>query len=157
MRLRSMLAGAAIVMATAVPAHAQLRSVSVISAQAAAKAIAAAQAEATKNGWNVSITVVDPNGDLVAFARMDAAPISSIDVSLGKARTAARFRRVTRYYDSVAVNGRPQVMGLPGVTPIEGGVPVVVNGAVVGAIGVSGATSAQDAQCATAGAATVTP
>jgi glc operon protein GlcG len=161
MRLRAF--PAAILCVTAVTASlptsalAQLRQVPTISAEAAQRALAAAQAEAARNQWNVSIAVVDPSGDLIAFTRMDGASVASVDVAQQKARTSARFRRATRYYDSVSTAGRLQVMTLKGMTPIEGGIPVIVNGVVVGAIGVSGATSAQDAQCATAGAAVIRP
>jgi glc operon protein GlcG len=141
----------------ATPLHAQVRTARIVAADGAQRAIAAALAEAKKQGWNVSIAVVDVSGDLLAFLRMDGASVASTDVSRAKARTAARFRRATRYYDSTATAGRLQVMALEGMTPIEGGVPIIVNGEVIGAIGVSGATSAQDAQVAQAGAAAILP
>ena len=138
-------------------AHAQLRPVRSVSADGAQRALAAAVAEARKQGWAVSIAVVDPAGELVAFLRMDGAPFSSVDVSRAKARTAARFRRPTRAFDSTLTAGRLAILGLEGATPVEGGVPIVVGGEVVGAVGVSGVTSAQDAQVAQAGAAEVQP
>ena len=160
-RLHRLLTLVAFVAATAVvtPAclAAQLRSTSSISAEGAQRALAAATAEARRQGWNVSIAVVDPAGELVAFLRMDGAPFSSVDVSRAKAHTAARFRRPTRALDSTLTAGRLAILGLPGATPVEGGVPIVINGEVVGAVGVSGVTSAQDAQVAQAGAAAVTP
>jgi uncharacterized protein GlcG (DUF336 family) len=114
-------------------------------------------AEARQQKWAVSIAVVDAAGELVAFLRMDGAPFSSIDVSRAKARTAARFRRPTRALDSALTAGRLAILGLEGATPVEGGVPIVVGGEVVGAVGVSGVTSAQDAQVAQAGVRAVTP
>lgn len=159
---RQLLAWGAIVVASAsvaLPSRlaAQLRPSTTVSAEGAQRALAAAVAEARKQGWNVSIAVVDPAGDLVAFVRMDGAPVSSVDVSRAKARTAARFRRPTRGLDSSLTAGRLAILGLEGATPVEGGVPILVRGEVVGAVGVSGVTSAQDAQVAQAGAAVVTP
>lgn len=155
-RLAPLAAG---VLALAAPsvARAQLLDAKVLSLAAARKAVAAAEVEARKNGWKVSIAVVDATGDLLAFARIDDAPITSVAVSQGKARTAARFRRPTKALDSVITAGRTALLAFEGIVPVEGGVPIVVGGRVVGAVGVSGATSAQDAQCAQAGAATVTP
>ena len=147
---------AAILLAPAA-AGAQLRAVQAISAEGARRVLAAAEAEAAKNGWQVSIAVVDPAGELVAFVRMDGAPPSSVDVSRGKARTAARFRRPTKALEDAIAGGRAALLGFEGMTPVEGGVPVTVGGAVVGAVGVSGVTSAQDAQVAQAGAAAITP
>jgi glc operon protein GlcG len=137
--------------------HAQLVQSSSVSAEGAQRAIAAAMADARKNNWNVSIAVVDPHGELVGFLRMDGASIASTDISRAKARTAARFRRPTFAYDSTVKAGRVQVLAMEGMMPVEGGVPITVNGQMVGAIGVSGATSAQDAQMALAGAAAVQP
>jgi glc operon protein GlcG len=137
--------------------RAQLVQSSSIAAEGAQRAIAAAMAEARKNSWSVSIAVVDTHGELVGFLRMDGAMIATVDVSRAKARTAARFRRPTFMLDSSVKAGRVQLLALDGVTPVEGGVPITVNGQVVGAIGVSGATSAQDAQMALAGAAAVQP
>jgi uncharacterized protein GlcG (DUF336 family) len=136
---------------------AQVRSVSAVTADGAQRAIAAAAAEARKQGWLVSIAVVDPAGELVAFLRMDGATLASIDVARGKARTAARFRRPTHGLDSALTAGRFGILGIEGLVPIEGGVPIVVNGETVGAVGVSGATSSQDAQAAQAGARAVQP
>ena len=153
--------GAALLLVAALVAPsqlaAQLRPAPVVAADGAQRALAAAVAEARQQGWAVSIAVVDAAGELVAFLRMDGAPYSSIDVSRAKARTAARFRRPTRGLDSALTAGRLAILGLEGATPVEGGVPIVVGGEVVGAVGVSGVTSAQDAQVAQAGARVVTP
>ena len=139
------------------PLPAQLRPAPVVTADGAQRALAAAVAEARQQGWAVSIAVVDAAGELVAFLRMDGAPYSSVDIARAKARTAARFRRPTRGLDSALTAGRLAILGLEGATPVEGGVPIVVGGEVVGAVGVSGVTSAQDAQVAQAGARVVTP
>ncbi len=157
---RLLLAGAILIVASLMPvsrAIAQMRTAHVVAAEGAQRAVAAALAEAKKQGWNVSIAVVDNSGELVGFLRMDNAVPGSGDISLAKARTAARLKRPTRSLDSTLTAGRIAILGLPGVTPVEGGVPIIVNGEVIGAVGVSGATSAQDAQLAQAGAAAVQP
>lgn len=127
-----------------------------LGAEGARRALAAAEAEARRNGWNVSIAVVDAAGELVAFLRMDGAPPASVDLSRGKARTAARLRRPTRGFDSSATAGRTALLSTDLVL-LEGGVPIVVAGTAVGAVGVSGVTSQQDAVVAQAGAGAVTP
>ena len=136
---------------------AQVRVSRAVASEGAERALAAAVAEARRQGWAVSIAVVDPAGELVAFLRMDGAPQASVDVARAKARTAARFRRPTRAFDSTLTAGRLAILGLGDVTPVEGGVPIVINGEVIGAVGVSGVTSAQDAQVARAAAAAVRP
>lgn len=145
--------------ATTAPAalRAQLADRKVLTLDAARRAVAAAEAEARRNQWRVSIAVTDAYGELVAFQRMDDAPLTSVGVSQGKARTAARFRRPTRALDSSLAAGRTALLAFEGVMPVEGGVPITVGGQVVGAVGVSGVTSQQDAQCAQAGARAVTP
>jgi uncharacterized protein GlcG (DUF336 family) len=117
--------------------------------------LAAAQAEANKNNWKVAVAIVDSGGHLVAFERMDTTQYGSVDVALEKARTSAGFRRPSKAYeDLVAAGGAGlRILSLTGATPIEGGVPLVAGGKIVGAIGVSGVTSAQDGQIARAGAA----
>lgn len=141
----------------AAPLHAQLRSTRVLTADAAQRAIEAAAAKARAENWAVSIAVVDASGELLAFLRLDGAPFSSVDIARAKARTAARFRRPTRALDSTLTAGRLAILGLEGATPVEGGVPIVVDGEVVGAVGTSGVTSAQDAQVSAAGAGAVKP
>lgn len=153
--LAALLLGAASLAPAAV--HAQLRPTRSIAAAGAERALAAAVAEARRRGWAVSIAVVDPAGELMAFLRLDGAPFSSADVARAKARTAARFRRPTRALDSALTGGRFAILALEGATPVEGGVPIVVGGEVVGAVGVSGVTSPQDAEVAAAGAAAVKP
>lgn len=136
---------------------AQTRQVRMVAAEGATQAVAAARSAAEKQGWQMSIAVVDPAGDLVAFHRMDGASPSSIQNALGKARTAARFRRPTQVYDSLIANGRTGLLNLENLTPLEGGIPLQLDGQTIGGIGVSGGTSAQDAVIAQAGAAAVKP
>ena len=156
-RIARRLVVAAFLLVAPATLHAQLRTARVVALEGAQRALQAALAEATKQGWQVSIAVVDAAGELVGFARMDGAPIASVDISRAKARTAARLRRSTRTLDSTLTAGRFAILGLDGITPVEGGVPIVVNGEIIGAVGVSGATPAQDGQVATAGAAVVKP
>jgi uncharacterized protein GlcG (DUF336 family) len=137
-------------------ARAQLADARVLTLQAAKTALAAAEAEARKNNWNVSISVVDIAGELLAFERLDDAPLISVAISQGKARTAARAKRPTKAYDSLVTAGRVQLLAFD-IVPVEGGVPIVINGKIVGAVGTSGATSAQDAQVSKAGADAVKP
>lgn len=124
-----------------------------ITLEAAKKALVAAEAEAKKNGWFMAIAIVDPGSRLVAFSRMDNTQIGSIDIALGKAVTANNLRRPTKaLQDGIAQGGvNLRLLAAPGVTPLEGGVPIIADGKVIGAIGVSGAASDQDAQCAMAG------
>ena len=121
----------------------------------ARQALAAAQAEAKKNNWNVVVAVVDSGGHLVAFERMDTTQTGSVEVALAKAKTAAAFRRPSKaFQDNIAAGGDGlRMLALPGAIPIEGGIPLVIEGKIIGAIGVSGVTSAQDGQIARAGAA----
>jgi len=123
-----------------------------IGVETARKIAAAAVAEGKKNGWNVAVAIVDGDGELVFFERIDSTQAGSIVVSQEKARTAARFKRPTKAFEDALVGGRQAILGLPGVVPIEGGLPLLVDGKIIGAIGVSGATSQQDGVCAQAGA-----
>ena len=121
---------------------------------AAKKAIAAAEAEAKKNNWPVAIAIVDTGGHLVAFSRIDDTQIGSIDIALGKARTANSLKRPTKaLQDGIAQGGANlRLFAVKDVLPLEGGVPIVVDGKIIGAIGVSGVMSNQDAEVAMAGA-----
>ncbi len=123
--------------------------------EGAKKVIAAAEAEAAKNHVGCSIAVVDDGGNLVAFHRVDPTFPAGARVSIGKARTAALFRQPTKNFEEVITQkGRTSMIALDDFTPLQGGVPIVVAGQIVGAIGVSGASSAdQDEQFAKAGAA----
>jgi glc operon protein GlcG len=126
-----------------------------ITADAAKKVAAPALAEARKNQWNMAVAIVDTHGDLVYFERMDDTQVGSVDIAIAKARSAARFKRATKtFQDALAAGGEGlRILGLDGATPVDGGVPLVVGGKIVGAIGMSGGTSAQDGQAAAAGAA----
>jgi glc operon protein GlcG len=119
-------------------------------------AIQAAVAEANKRGWALNVTVVDPNGDLVAFARMDGAQLASIAISQHKARTAARYRRPTHAFeDGVTKAGLNYLLTLDNVIASRGGVPLIEGGKLIGAIGCSGGTGSQDETICTAGANTI--
>jgi uncharacterized protein GlcG (DUF336 family) len=113
--------------------------------------VAAAEAEAKKNSWSVAIAIVDNHGFLVCYEMLDDTQTASANVAVEKARTAAMFRRATKEFEDNIAGGRVAVLGLPGVTPVEGGLPIVVDGKMIGAVGVSGMTSSQDAQVAKAG------
>ena len=112
-------------------------------------ALAAAKTEAVKNGWIVSIAIVDDGGHPLGFLRLtDAAPLTA-KIAFGKARTAALSRRESKFYEEIVKNGRTAFLSVD-VIALEGGVPVVVDGQCVGAVGVSGVRSDQDAQIANA-------
>jgi uncharacterized protein GlcG (DUF336 family) len=119
---------------------------------AARKVVQAALAEAKKSGWTVAAAVVDPSGNLVAYEKMDNTQLGSANVSVAKARTAALFKRPSKAFEDTVNGGKPATAQLPGALPIEGGVPLIEDGKIVGAVGVSGATSQQDGVCAKAGA-----
>ena len=119
---------------------------------AAAKKIAAGiVAECQKNSWNVAVAVVDTHGFLVYFERMDNTQTASMDIAIGKAKAAATYRRPTRAFMDVINKGGPATATLPGVFASPGGLPIMVDGKVTGAVGVSGVTGDQDEQCARAG------
>jgi glc operon protein GlcG len=126
-----------------------------ISLEQARAAIAGAEAESTKNGWNHVFAVVDGGGNLIAFEKSDLAGNASVPIAQAKARMAATFRVPTKAYQDRLAAGETFILGLPGAIPAAGGVPIVVGGKLIGAIGVSGATPLQDHQSAEAGAAAV--
>jgi uncharacterized protein GlcG (DUF336 family) len=121
----------------------------------AKRAMAASELEAAKNSWQVAITILDSGGNLVMFHKVDNTQLSAITTSEGKARTALEFKLPSKALDdAIAAGGAGmRLLALKDITPLQGGVLVEVNGAIIGAIGVSGALSAQDEQVATAGAA----
>jgi glc operon protein GlcG len=124
-----------------------------VSLETAKKLIAAAEAEAAKHRWKMNIAVVDPNGDLVHFSRMDGAQLASIAISQGKARTSARYRRETRVFYNAFETGHPYLATLdPALVASPGGLPLVEGGKLIGAIGCSGGTGDQDAATCKAGA-----
>src|SRR5213594_465718 len=126
----------------------------VITLDSAKKAAGPALAEARKNNWMMAVAVVDSAGHLVYFEKMDGTQNGSVTVAIAKARSAALFRRPTKaFQDTLAAGGDGlRILKLQGAMPVEGGVPIVVEGRIVGAIGVSGGTSQQDGVCAAAGA-----
>lgn len=128
--------------------------VSVASAKTAA---AAALAEAAKHNWNMAVAVVDPSGTLVYYEKMDNTQTGSAQVSINKARSAALYKRPTKaLQDALASGGAGlRVLALEGAVPVEGGVPLMSQGKIIGAIGLSGDSSEHDGQCAQAGAATI--
>jgi glc operon protein GlcG len=123
-----------------------------------AKTIAAAAiAEARKNQWTMAIAIVDTAGDLVYFERMTDTQVGSVDVSIAKARAAARFKRPTKaFQDALAAGGEGwRILSLDGAVAVEGGLPLMSGGKIIGAIGASGGTSQQDGVTAAAGVATL--
>ena len=125
-----------------------------ISLEMARKVAAPALAEAAKNNWAVAVAIVDPSGNLVYYEKMDNTQLASAHVAVEKARTAATYKRPTQAFQDALAKGAEnwRILSLPGVVAAEGGIPLVMDGKIVGAIGVSGMTSAQDGQCAKAGA-----
>lgn len=140
------------VLAIAALAQAQVADRKIITLDGAKKIMAAAEAEARRNNWTVAIAVVDEAGNLIAFQKLDDTQVGSIDIAIGKARTAARMKRPTKALEDAVAGGRTVMLAVEGLVPLEGGVPVTVDGRIVGAVGVSGVTSQQDAQVAQAGA-----
>jgi glc operon protein GlcG len=139
-------------MLSAATASAQLVDKKGLTLEAAKKVAAAAEEEAIKNKWTVVIAIVDDGGNLVYLQRLDETQIGSIEVAIQKAKTATSFKRPTKALeDAVLTGGRTVVLSLPGALPIEGGLPIMVDGKVIGAIGVSGVTAQQDGQIAKAG------
>lgn len=120
----------------------------------AKKAMAAAQAEARKQGWPVAIAIVDNHGMLVAYERMDNTQTASVQVSIDKAVSAAMYRRPTKVFQDLVAGGGAgtRVLNLRGASSVEGGLPLVVDGKLIGGIGVSGVNSDQDGVVAKAGA-----
>jgi glc operon protein GlcG len=115
------------------------------------KIAAGAESEARRNDWSVVIAIVDDGGHLLYLQRLDQAQFGSIEVAIAKARAAIAFRRSTKVWEENVVEGHMRYLGLPGTLPIEGGLPIIVKEEFVGAIGVSGVRSHQDAKIAQAG------
>jgi len=125
-----------------------------ISLEQAKKVMGGAEAEAMKNKWNVVITILDSGGHVVALHRLDGTQLGSIEAARQKAYSAVLYRRPTKVFQDLVAQGGAnlRLLSLAGASPLEGGIPIIVNGTIVGAIGVSGVTSEQDAQVAKAGA-----
>jgi uncharacterized protein GlcG (DUF336 family) len=126
-----------------------------VTIELAKKAAAAALAEARKNNWLMVVSIVDPSGTLVYYEKMDNVQLGSAKVSINKARSAALYKRPSKLLqDNLASGGAGlRVLALEGAEPVEGGVPLIVEGKIIGAIGLSGDLSEHDGQCAAAGAA----
>ena len=134
-------------------AHAQAMRVpysNALTLDMAKKCVALAEAESKKNNWNMAIAVVDDGGHLVAFSKMDNTQIASIRIAIEKAKTANNARRPSKALEDALAGGRMAILGLPGLTPLEGGLPLVSDGKIMGAVGVSGELGGQDAQAAKA-------
>ena len=125
---------------------------SALTLAAAKKIIAAAEAEALKNGWPVVIAVVDDGANLICLQRLDNAQFGSVEIAIRKAKAAVAFKRPTKAWEETLVQGHLRVLALTGVLPAEGGVPLIWHGQIVGAVGVSGVKSSEDGQIARAGA-----
>lgn len=122
-----------------------------VTLEQAKKLAAGAVAEANRNNWRVAIAIVDTHGLLKYYEMMDDTQTASSTIAIEKARTAATFRRPTKMLEDAIASGRHALLAMPNLTPVEGGLPIVINGKVTGAIGISGLTSAQDGQVAQAG------
>jgi glc operon protein GlcG len=155
MNVRSLLAAVALTASVGValpaPVEGQLADRKALTLEGTKRIMAAAEAEAIKNQWTVAIAIVDEAGELLHFQRLNDTQAGSIAIAIGKARTSARLRRPTKAIEDVIAGGRTALLAVEGLTPLEGGVPIIVEGRVIGAVGVSGVTSAQDAQIAQAG------
>ena len=112
--------------------------------------MAAAEAEARKNNWNVAIAIVDAGANLILFEKIDDTQLGSVNIAIGKARTALNFKRSTKALEDLVAGGRQVFLALEGITPLQGGLPVVADAKVIGAVGVSGVMSSQDEQVAQA-------
>jgi uncharacterized protein GlcG (DUF336 family) len=159
MSLKSILLLAGAILSLASPIVAQMPNPygAPISLEDAKKPAAAALAEARKNNWTMAVAVVDPSGNLVYYEKMDNTQLGSAAVAIDKARSAVLYKRSTKaFQDAVAAGGAGlRIMTLRDAEPVEGGIPLVADGKIIGAIGVSGDSSDHDGQCAKAGAETV--
>ena len=115
------------------------------------KIYAAAEAEARKNNWIVAIAILDDGGHLMHFARMDGASPANAAIAVDKARTAALSRRTSGRWEQLIKDGRTGMLNMPGILPVQGGVPIMVDDVCIGAVGASGVQSAQDEQIVQAG------
>lgn len=148
-----LLVAAAAMMVMAEGAQAQLIEKTALTLDGAKKIAAVAEAKAKAEGARVVIAVVDENGSLLLLERLDDTQVASVNVGIDKARTAAIYRRPSKVFEDQVKNGRISALALHGAVALQGGVPILVNGKVIGAIGVSGETPAQDEDIAIAGAA----
>jgi len=137
------------------PAKAETPVKPVLTLSAAKRAVEAAAKEAARRGATVVIAVVDDGGHLILLERLDDTQVASVEVGIGKARTAAIFRRPSKEFEDQIREGRVAALALPGATPLQGGIPIIIDGKVVGAIGVSGNTPQEDEEIAIAGASAI--
>src|SRR5919198_416787 len=121
-----------------------------ITLEDAKKAMAAAEAEARKNNWNVAIAIVDAGGNMILFQKLDDPQLGGVKMAIEKATTAVNFKRPTKALEDMIAGGRQVFLALEGMTPLQGGLPVMAEGKVIGAVGVSGVLSSQDEQVAQA-------
>jgi len=121
-----------------------------ITLEDAKKAMAAGEAEARKNNWNVAIAILDAGANLILFQKIDDTQLGSVAIAIGKAKTAVHFKRPSRAIEEIISGGRQAFIALEGVTPLQGGLPVMADGKLIGAVGVSGVMSSQDEQVAQA-------
>ena len=150
------LAGALVALAAAAVSPAQVMLKKTLNLEGARKVIAAAQAQARKTNATGVVAVVDDGGNLIALERLDGTFAAGANISIGKARTAVLFKKPTKFFEDVIKNGRTAMVTVEHFTPLQGGIPIFVDGQVVGGVGVSGAASAQqDEELAIAGAAVV--
>ena len=148
--MKSLVVAGLLSLALPLAAKGQLADRKTLTLAAAKEMAAAAEAEATANGWKLAIVILDDGGHLLYFQRMDGVQLASIQVAQAKARTAVLYRRATKEFaDRMAAGNTP--LAMPEVMPLEGGLPIVVNGEVIGSIAASGATGAQDAQASQKG------
>lgn len=154
MKFMTGMIGALLLIAACAQANAQTEQKSGLTLNGAKKVIAAAVAEAkSRNAPGGAIAVVDDGGNLIALERLDNTFAAGANISIGKARTAALFKRPTKAFEDIINKGRTAMTTLPDFTPLQGGVPILIDGQIVGAVGVSGAASAQqDEDLAIAGA-----
>jgi glc operon protein GlcG len=134
---------------------AELPTKKILTLDAAKQVAAAAETEAKRRGSTVVIVVVDDGGHVLLLERLDDTQVASVEVGIGKARTAAIFRRPSKDFEDQVRNGRVAALALPGATALQGGIPIVLDGKVLGAIGVSGNTPQEDEDIAKAGAAAI--
>ena len=160
-RLLSLIVGSALLFAAAAasaqtpvaPAPPQTPYGSPITLEQAKKVMAGAEAEARKNNWNMAIAILDSGGNLVMLHRLDGTQFGSIEVAREKAHSAVAFRRPTKVFQDLVAQGGAnlRLLRLTGASPLEGGLPIVVDGKIIGGVGASGGSSEQDAQVARGG------
>jgi glc operon protein GlcG len=149
------LALVAVALAAPRTAAAQLATTKALTTDAVKAVLTAAEAKARANSWNVSIAVVDPAGDLLGFLKLDGAATGTVQIAQGKARTSARFGRPSKVYADRITENQLNFLSVDGVVALQGGLPIMVDGRVIGAVGVSGVPSQQDEEVAAAGIAAI--